>query len=553
MRTADLESIQQLLHKMRKLDLFLIDHVAPELLEELNGTNERDFFGRQVHKIFLKTAKTINNTWQLELDLSDKEEVEGILDIVLAALTKKLKDQPPQTSTDALRCIEDIIHLESLLLRSLADDIQKNIRAEQNAEFYESLIKPFAAIWTFISDTLSSLVTNLVLFVQTLVGVEFQNIQQSTHLPCVHKSITRALNLLDERNPPPTDKETQKTLEKQTTKEIEKHIKAMNLSVDQKNYAFNTLFRAQNDRAPAPHSGRTIMDTLVTLWVAAKDSAAYEFQDSAELLNSRKDLIIKHLALADREYNMNDAGIDLGGKSRPACLSGIVNKIVEALEMIHPDIRIIRSHLVLADFCQELFAAEFAKLSDEEQIVIFTEKEEEEHEYNAIMERIAAAVEIELNKINTEIFNGDISAKVIRDYLANLIYLVVPETEAVLHYKEGGTNNTAKQQSTSSTDTEPKIIVADHQVTSEEITAFNNKFAQMKGLMKNSSDIQIAKHAVRGSFKAELLEKEDMLQLLAEAMLKQREELLAPKDAEEISIEADEDNQYEEYSIKSMM
>lgn len=537
MRTTDSELIRQLQQKMKKLDLFLVNHIAPEVLTELNGSNERAFFTNQVHEIFIKTAQTINEIWHLNLDLTEISNVKNLLDIVLEELTKKLKNQPPEASSDALRCVEDIIYLESMQLSSLANDIKKEIKAEQHAEFYRNLIKPFNDIWVFIRDSIYSLVNNLVLYFQTRADVEFQNIQQSTHLPCVHKSVTRSLNLLDARNPRPAAKEEVKELEKHTKKEIEQHIKAMELSAAQKDYAFNTLSRAKYDRAVDPHSGRTVMDTLVTMWIAAKDSAAYGPDDLDQDISSRKDLIIKHLALADREYNMDENGLDLGGTSKPACLGGTVNKIVESLEIIHPNVRIIRGQFILSDFCAEIFEVEFSNLSDEDQKIIFDYKNSSDVDENKtsikanlLLDNIKLKIDDELHKINKEIFDGTVSRASMDEYLDNIIYIKLPDTEAVLRFKEDQYSSKSEDsQSELMTDKSIPIIVGDHLVSDSERSDFNASFNHMKRLFKTSNDIEIAKRCVKNAFDNTIWEKNDNLQQLAEKMLAQKKGILTNK------------------------
>lgn len=545
MRTTDSELIRQLQQKMKKLDLFLVNHIAPEVLTELNGSNERAFFTNQVLEIFIKTAQTINEIWHLNLDLTEISNVENLLDIVLEELTKKLKNQPPEASSDALRCIEDIIYLESMQLSSLADDIKKEIKAEQRVEFYRSLIKPFNDIWVFIRDSIYSLVNNLVLYFQTRADVEFQNIQQSTHLPCVHKSVTRSLNLLDARNPRPAAKEEVKELEKHTKKEIEQHIKAMELSAAQKDYAFNTLSRAKYDRAVDPHSGRTVMDTLVTMWIAAKDSAAYGPDDLDQDISSRKDLIIKHLALADREYNMDENGLDLGGTSKPACLGGTVNKIVESLEIIHPNVRIIRGQFILSDFCAEIFEVEFSNLSDEDQKIIFDYKNSSDVDEsktsikaNLLLDNIKLKIDNELHKINNEIFDGAVSQASMDEYLDNIIYIKLPDTEAVLRFKEDQYSSKSEDaQSELMTDKSIPIIVGDHLVSDSELSDFNASFNHMKRFFKTSNDIEIAKRCVKNAFDNTIWEKNDNLQQLAEKMLAQKNGVSASKQEAQKPIE----------------
>lgn len=539
MRIADSESIEQLQRKMKKLDLFLIDNVNHEVLLELNGFNSRAFFAHQLHEIFVKTAGSVNDIWQLNLDLKQKADAEDILDFVLAELAKKLKDQPPAAAAEAFRCIEDIITLESKMVHALADDIKKTIKAEQRAEFYRNLIKPFNDIWVFIRDTIQNLVTSMILFFQVRGGVEFQNIKQSSHLPCVHKSVTRSLDLLDARNPKLTDADEVKAFEKAIAKEITEHIKKMDLPAKTKDYAFNTLLRAKVDKAIEPYSGRTIMATLVTMWIAAQDSAAYAIEDSEQDINDRKNLIITHMALADREYNMDENGVDLGGPSSPACLGGTVNKITESLEIIHPDVRIIRGPTILADFSQEMFEHEFRKMSDDEQVLICAEQKG----YDILRQKIGLNILTELKNINETIFDGELSDAKLNEYIENIAYLNIPETEAVLRYRNQCVNDAPSQEPPKQEEnTTLDIIVDGYEVSKEEFARFNVAFDQMKKLLKGMSDIMIAKRCVKSAFGEELWDKNDNLQELADRLLAHKNQISVNKPATLIADQNDIDN-----------
>ncbi len=539
MRISDSESIEQLQRKMKKLDLFLIGNVNHEVLLELNGFNSRAFFAHQLHEIFVKTAGSVNDIWQLNLDLKQKADAEDILDFVLAELAKKLKDQPPAAAAEAFRCIEDIITLESKMVHALADDIKKTIKAEQRAEFYRNLIKPFNDIWVFIRDTIQNLVTSMILFFQVRGGVEFQNIKQSSHLPFVHKSVTRSLDLLDARNPKLTDADEVKAFEKAIAKEITEHIKKMDLPAKTKDYAFNTLLRAKVDKAIEPYSGRTIMATLVTMWIAAQDSAVYAIEDSEQDINDRKNLIITHMALADREYNMDENGVDLEGPSSPACLGGTVNKITESLEIIHPDVRIIRGPTILADFSQEMFEHEFRKMNDDEQVLICAEKKG----YDILRQKIGLNILAELKNINETIFDGELSDAKLNEYIENIAYLNIPETEAVLRYRNQCVNDAPSQEPPKQEEnTTLDIIVDGYEVSKEEFARFNVAFDQMKKLLKGMSDIMIAKRCVKSTFGEELWDKNDNLQELADRLLAHKNQISVNKPATLIADQNDIDN-----------
>lgn len=510
------ELLKQLLTDMKEMDLFLTENLDPQVLVELHGTNETGFFENQVHTIYLNTAELINNIWHLELDLAPISDPNQVLEAVLEELEKKLKNQPPEYVSDTLRSVNNIIHLETLRLKALSNDIKQNIKANQRAEFYNDLVQPFVTVWGYIRNTIYNFVNNLVLFFQTQAGVEFHNIAQNTHLKCVHKSVTRSLNLLDARNPKPTDKGELKILEDKVVDEVREHIKGMKLSADEKNYAFNTLLRAEDDRGVEPHSGRTIMDTLITMWTAAKDSAAYSPEDTQADIKARMDVIVIHLALADREYNMDEDGHDLGGASLPACLGGTVNKITESLEIIHPDVRIIRGQSFLSDITKEIFDAEFLKLSDEEQLLVYTDKGEE------ILNKIQLVVRDELNKINESIFDGDVAEATIDSYVDNIKDIAKPQTEAILRYEQEQAKKEEEMKSKSVTPQIQKISVDGQEITPEQIMLFNTRFVQLKALFKSSTEIDLAKRCVKGLFEEELWDKGNNLQELSEKLLEQR-------------------------------
>lgn len=528
----------------RQYDQYLAENLDAALLKELNNNEKRGFFERQVREMHFEAAKLINNLWELNVNLDNTDTA---LDNVGTALEKKLKKDPQVNFNDTIRSLNSIFNNQSLQIqdffKNFKDEIAHKTQKERisnlvtpfknlwqfiSLQISTFLVTPFKNLWQFISLQISTLYHSVTLNAQVQSGIDFQNIEQSTHLPSVHKSIKLSLDKLEKRHPLPADKETLNQLEHDVKTEIENHIKQINISPEKKNYAFNTLERANDDRAKEPRSGRTIMNTLIIIWTAAKDSTAYEGDDSKEAKKSRMNNIIEHLALADREYNLDTSGKDMGGPSAPACLGGTVNKIVESLEIIHPDVQIIRGTDILADIAIETFEAEFKKLRSEQQVLIYKGGGDE------LKEGIVNAVKQKLDEINRDIFSGDVPAQKIKNFVNNLEYLVLPQTEAIKSYeaKKESANTQASLSDEQPEQPSKKITVDGHEITKEDTDSFKAKFEQMKKipLFKSQPDEQIAKRIIKQTFDEGLWDKNDNLDQLAKALLEEISQVLIEDD-----------------------
>src|SRR5690606_15685924 len=231
---------------------------------------------------------------------------------------------------------------------------------------------------------------------------------QSTHLDTVHKSVKSSLAKLDAKHKTSIDL-------KETFKEVEQHIKATDsLDTNQKQYALNTLERARKSKEIDLYTGKTIGETLATVWAAAKDDSAYGESENLEDRKARMNGVVRNLYLANREYNMNEYGVDDGKESVPACLAGHVNKIVEALDRIHPDVVIIQSQTIMADYTLESFDKVVKQLPEEDQIEFYKFCAGQESERGEeVQSQVKQAVKKQIEAVNIEIFGGDIDTETI--------------------------------------------------------------------------------------------------------------------------------------------
>ncbi|WP_115705004.1 hypothetical protein [Legionella sainthelensi] len=511
-----------------KLDQYIKKIASETQLKELGYEDQKEVFVSEIRKMHLQTAKLINETWELGIDIESYFNCELIT--VVQALSQKLKKENPD-DMDSLRSIRDILSNQNLQIKSIFKEVQHEISQKKKAEYIHTITTPFKNLWGFIRDHI------IAVYVSTTKAKadNFQDIKQSTHLSFVHRSVKNSLDALDKKNPKPKHQKDKEILQETIHHEISQYIKSLDeekMSESQKDYAFATLKRAHDDKVVEPHSGRTIMETLTTIWIAAKDPKAYGTDNLEEDQKTRQFHIIKSMARVQREYNMDINDVDNGEKeSRPACRGGTVNAIVESLDMIHPNVKIIRGIEMLHAIVIETFHAEFTKLTSEQQILLFRGAEEKLTESESMQQEILIKdlykkLTDKLNEINTEIFDGSITQKVMDGYIANFKYLSIPITEAVKSYKAQKEITTASLVPQENSQENSKSV-GGYEIKDNDIKNFNQKFQKLRTfeIFKDFSDDQIAKRVVKEIFDEELWDKENNLEQLAQDLLEQNRSL----------------------------
>ncbi|VEB35997.1 ankyrin repeat protein [Legionella sainthelensi] len=511
-----------------KLDQYIKKIASETQLKELGYEDQKEVFVSEIRKMHLQTAKLINETWELGIDIESYFNCELIT--VVQALSQKLKKENPD-DMDSLRSIRDILSNQNLQIKSIFKEVQHEISQKKKAEYIHTITTPFKNLWGFIRDHI------IAVYVSTTKAKadNFQDIKQSTHLSFVHRSVKNSLDALDKKNPKPKHQKDKEILQETIHHEISQYIKSLDeekMSESQKDYAFATLKRAHDDKVVEPHSGRTIMETLTTIWIAAKDPKAYGTDNLEEDQKTRQFHIIKSMARVQREYNMDINDVDNGEKeSRPACRGGTVNAIVESLDMIHPNVKIIRGIEMLHAIVIETFHAEFTKLTSEQQILLFRGAEEKLTESESMQQEILIKdlykkLTDKLNEINTEIFDGSITQKVMDGYIANFKYLSIPITEAVKSYKAQKEITTASLVPQENSQVNSKSV-GGYEIKDNDMKNFNQKFQELRTLVifKGFSDDQIAKRVVKEIFDEELWDKDNNLEQLAQVLLEQNRSL----------------------------
>lgn len=516
--------IQSLLETAKNADEYLKSNLNPSELVLLNGSGPIGFFERQVRELHLQTALKLNRLFKLGLKIDEKnlEESHTILPNVVDAIHIKLKNEKTVTIKhykldieDTMTALNHLLSKQDSLIKDLFYDIHSEIRTAKTADLLRSIAQPFVDIWEYIKHKVTTLYA---------AAEEYLNKRQTTHISYVHKSVKKSMDALDGRNPWPVDSKKQKQLNESVYKEVLEHIKKMPVNGEKeknlRKWALNTLDRAYHDTAVEPHSGRTIMETLTTVWIAAKDHHAYDPNDSEQDMNNRLNTICRHLALAEREYNTDAAGIDDGRlTSGRACRGGTVNKLVEALEMIHPDVRIIRGIDIISDYAIEMLNEEFANLKPEQQILVVDEKDEAEE----ILSNIYKIVAEKLSEINKEIFDGDIPQNKLREYVDNLQYVKIKELPITKEHNEKKELEKQKEQQAKQQEQPPwKAFEIDgREINAKEIDVFIVNYTLQRSIpmFKSQSDDLVAKRVVKNQFEEAFWDKDDNLDQLVKALL----------------------------------
>ncbi|MCC5016007.1 hypothetical protein [Legionella sp. 31fI33] len=446
----------------------------------------------------------------------------------MTALREKTSKNPNQYK-EIMNGVAGIFFNQTKQLDELYKAFKSDIRQQKREKTIEAFLAPFKSLKNSIKDKVSSLYHSITLKKQLREGKDFQDIAQSTHLDSVERSIKRSMDKLDARHHVLSPSQNE-LLQKKTLFDIEKFIKSTDyLNADEKTYALNTLQRAKTDRIKDGKSGRSILDSLTTMWLAAKDKAAYPASDTHnEDTLARCNLIAKNMALSDREYNLDNNGKDLGGESRHACRGGTINKIVESLEAIHPDVVIIRGTEILSDLANKEFINAVENLSDEEQVELYQGDEE-------LMQSIQEIIRGKINEIDRDIFEGSVGANKINEWVDAVQYIEIPETNAIKQFKErqAPTATLSKEQAAGSESPPQKLLFKGNEITPRDIEAFNNAFEQTQKLPTGWNEEQISKRAVKIAFGEEIWEPEDNLESLADMLLTIRKDPQAIKQFKE--------------------
>ncbi len=174
------------------------------------------------------------------------------------------------------------------------------------------------------------------------------------------------------------------------------------------------------------NSGLTLAQAMALVWTATNDNKVYSLSEHPERdEQDRINTFVEHLWRAQREYNLSESGLDDFNGSMPACLAGTFNKLVESLDLVHPDVKIIRSVEIANDFATES-AQKFYENCENQQALcdaISADSDERTIEQQGLFESLRAFVREKLIENLGDLLTTD----KMNEILDNLQYVPLPE------------------------------------------------------------------------------------------------------------------------------
>lgn len=229
------------------------------------------------------------------------------------------------------------------------------------------------------------------------------NSAQNTHTASVHHSATEAIEKLQTRYQATLDEE--KSLVGLTTMleklESNDFPDLMPIVIAGAKRSIQSLSRIADEIEGS--SGLTVKRIVALVWTAINDKET--------LLTNKEDALkgfIKYLYELRRDGNLDDHGNDNGKSDKPICLGGTINKLVETLNTIHPDVQIIYATKASASLKFPVLVREytvnFIKNSAEKTKLFEQIKRDNRTGKYSIPDSVLAAIKEEVEKVFKEEF-----------------------------------------------------------------------------------------------------------------------------------------------------
>lgn len=164
---------------------------------------------------------------------------------------------------------------------------------------------------------------------------------QTTHTASVHKSVSDSAERLWKHYGPQIDLDKQKLF-----LQIRTQLSLLPMTTDMKiaQQSWNYLIRPAFCLFRDPQSQRSVAELIAVFWLAIRDFETrihHESDDRDTLIAEGEALFVQMLIELYRDGNIDENGVDDQQPTRkPACPSGTINKIIEKLVGIHPDVKL---------------------------------------------------------------------------------------------------------------------------------------------------------------------------------------------------------------------
>jgi hypothetical protein len=130
-------------------------------------------------------------------------------------------------------------------------------------------------------------------------------------------------------------------------REVKQLVDQLSNRDNQKRLIQECLNRIERDPTTRSPSNLTLTEVLALIWHALQDKTACFEGSGTEIdedtIESRKKTLIDNLYKAQFGY----------GNGNPLCFVGTMNKIIETLDQLHPDVQIITGRQAVKPYCNQ--------------------------------------------------------------------------------------------------------------------------------------------------------------------------------------------------------
>ncbi len=238
-------------------------------------------------------------------------------------------------------------------------------------------------------------------YVDQLLGINRNTIitvndAQNTHHTSVHQSVSDSASKLKHRYA----QMIAGNRLKETLDMISEYITKLPDDSKESKAAKRCIKRMHSLNYTDPKSKITILELLALTFLAIHDKE----NRIGDLIDARKQFI-QGLYEIQRGYNLSANGLDDGKKDKPICTSGTFNKLLEKIEGIHLDVKILHITVAVASLKLPIIVRDVA--IDYLSRLANTQTISELHQFTRLITQIGndECVDVIWNEIKTEIAN----------------------------------------------------------------------------------------------------------------------------------------------------
>ncbi|WP_342227001.1 hypothetical protein [Rickettsiella endosymbiont of Rhagonycha lignosa] len=158
------------------------------------------------------------------------------------------------------------------------------------------------------------------------------NGDQSTHYASVHQSVSDSAKKLFNRYGQMIERDRLEN----TQQMIRDYVDQLADNSEKNKAAKRCIRSIANHSFTDPDSGLTTQQLVALVFLAMHDAG----QRVGSLLDAREQFV-EGLYEIQRGYNLSETGLDNGIPDKPICAGGTFNKLIEKLEGVHPDVRVL--------------------------------------------------------------------------------------------------------------------------------------------------------------------------------------------------------------------